>query len=259
MTKRDEYAIDSSGGAYPDTPRRRFLRLCASMAAAISAHPALLAATGGERAYPRAALVDATGKPIIAEALEVGANYVFNYPYATTPCFLIDLGEPVEGGQRLSTESGRDYTWRGGAGPARSIVAFSAICAHRMTYPAQEVSFINYRHGPTDFLDADEEPAVRSQVIYCCSERSVYDARRGARVLGGPASQPLAAILLEYDSDTGGLAAVGAQGGTLFESFVKEFRHQLALEFGTERVDTLVSGQSTVRSLQDFTRNQILC
>lgn len=35
-----------------------------------------------------------------------------------------------------------------GVGPGASIVAFSAICAHRMSYPTRNVSFIDYRHKP---------------------------------------------------------------------------------------------------------------
>jgi len=30
-------------------------------------------------------------------------------------------------------------------GANHSIVAYSAICAHRLTYPTREISFISYR------------------------------------------------------------------------------------------------------------------
>jgi len=36
-------------------------------------------------------------------------------------------------------------------------------------------------------------------VIHCCSEHSQYDPAEGARVVAGPAPQPLAAILLDHD------------------------------------------------------------
>src|SRR5690606_7160076 len=125
--------------------------------------------------------------------------------------------------------------WSGGIGPQRSVVAFSAICAHKMTHPARQVSFINYRHSPATFRDSDYRTAERAQVIYCCSEKSVYDATAGARVLGGPAPQPLATILLEQDGD-GTLYAVGTEGGALFDAFFERFSSRLSLELRTEDV-----------------------
>jgi Rieske Fe-S protein len=121
-------------------------------------------------------------------------SYVFHYPYVTTPCFLIDLGAPAEAGAELETSDGRPYRWTGGVGPGRSIVAFSAICAHRMSYPTRNVSFIDYRHKPMNTEAAGDDWWSRGQVIYCCSEGSVYDPSDGARVLAGPAPQPLAAV-----------------------------------------------------------------
>lgn len=244
--------------------RRGFLRLCAGMAALVSANPNVLAAPADakkreEQAHPRVLLVDKTGASIHAEDLQIGVNYVFPYPFASTPCFLLNLGKTVAGGQRLTTENGRHYSWTGGVGAERNIVAFSAICAHRMTYPAHEVSFINYRHEATDFMDSQEQPAVAEQIIFCCSERSVYDATQGARVLGGPASQPLAAILLEHDPETDALFAVGTQGGTLFETFLDKFHQQLALELGTDQVAAPVADRTTVLPLEEYTNNQILC
>jgi len=85
------------------------------------------------------------GDPIAAKRLVVRTNYVFSYPYAGTPCFLLDLGRPVAAAQGLLRADGSAYAWNGGVGPARSIVAFSAICAHKLAYPTREVSFIHSR------------------------------------------------------------------------------------------------------------------
>ena len=137
---------------------------------------------------------------INVSALEIGETYLFHYPYVSTPCFLINLGRPVQPGKQLRTRDGQRYRWQGGAGPERSIVAFSAICAHKMSHPAPTVSFINYRHDAVKFRNSQDAIEQRSGVIYCCSERSVYDPASGGRVLGGPAPQPLAAIELDYDS-----------------------------------------------------------
>ena len=159
----------------------------------------------------------------------------------------------------LRTENGEKYNWQGGVGPQHSVVAFSAICAHRMNYPAPQVSFINYRHDETAFRDNDEQTVRQSRIIYCCSENSVYDATDGARVLGGPAPQPLAAIKLEYNDDDDGLHAVGAYGGQMFERFVDEFSLKLVLELGRTDVDTLITDSTAVFPLAQYTRNQVMC
>ena len=115
----------------------------------MAADPSLMAQPAGELVpAERARLVDADGNTLTPDALTVGQSYVFHYPYVTTPCFLIDLGLPAEPGAELETSDGRPYRWSGGVGPGRSIVAFSAICAHRMSYPTRKVSFIDYRHKP---------------------------------------------------------------------------------------------------------------
>ena len=240
--------------------RRRFMRLCATTLALIGANPRVLGAAGERLSrYPRAGLTDRQNRPLRASELVVGETYLFHYPYATTPCFLIDLGKPVEADVTLRTEDGATYRWPGGVGPRRSVVAFSAICAHRMSHPAREVSFINYRHQPVVFSNADAKRVERSQVIYCCSEMSVYDPAQGARVLGGPAPQPLAAILLEHDSADDSLAAVGTLGGEMFQRFFREFGSRIMLEHGTFEIEQLVADTAAVMPLDEFCQNQILC
>jgi Rieske Fe-S protein len=228
------------------------------MAALAGASPGLLAQTQATlRRYQRVKLVDERERPLLASRLAVGENYLFHYPYVTTPCFLLDIGKPTTGAW-LETEDGQRYRWGGGVGPRRSVVAFSAICAHKMTHPAREVSFINYRHQPATFLDSNDRTAERAQVIYCCSEKSVYDAADGARVLGGPATQPLATILLEQDAD-GALYATGTTGGELFDRFFERFSSRLALEFRTSEVRRLTAGSTPVVPLAEYCRQQVLC
>jgi Rieske Fe-S protein len=226
----------------------------------ITASPQLLAQKGGTaRHYQRARLVDAADRPIKAADLEVGESYLFHYPYISTPCFLLNLGRPATGQTTLSTEDGRSYRWEGGVGRARSVVAYSAICAHKMTHPARAVSFINYRHDPVYFLDQDSHRTRRDDVIYCCSEKSVYDPLQGARVLGGPARQPLAAILLEYDGKDDSLTAVGTYGGEMFDRFFSQFGFRLQLEHQVEDVRRKVGGTATVVKLADYCASQVLC
>ncbi len=241
--------------------RRRFVQLCASAAALVGANPSLLAAPeeAPVRRYDRVQLVDPDGQPLPASRLEVGRNYVFHYPFVGTPCFLLDVGTPVDGGARLTTEDGHRYRAQPGSGPHRSLVAFSAICSHRMTYPAKQVSFINYRQRKTDFVGKDDEVHARAEIIYCCSEKSVYDATAGARVLGGPAPQPLATILLDYDPAADALYAVGTKGGELFDRFFHTFGFQLALQYEEADIRKAVSGRAPVLTLEQYSRNIVRC
>lgn len=241
-----------------DLNRRSFMRLCAATAALVGGNPALLAQEEStRRGYDRVRLVDPDERPITTDDLKVGENYIFHYPFVATPCFLVDLGKPAEP-VWLETEDGRRYHWGGGIGPQRSVVAFSAICAHKMTHPAREVSFINYRHREATFRDSNQQTAQQAQVIYCCSEKSVYDATAGARVLGGPAKQPLATVLLEQDA-RGGLHAVGVAGGALFDEFFERFSSRLTLEFRTQDIRRPVTASATVLPLDEYCRNQVLC
>ncbi len=238
--------------------RRGFVRLCTSAVTLASTSPALFAQTETTlRHYRRVRLVDDRERPVSAANLKVGESYLFYYPYIATPCFLLNLGRSTKGAW-LQTEDGGRYRWEGGVGPRRTVAAFSAICAHKMSHPAREVSFINYRHQTATFQDTKNETAQRAQVIYCCSEKSVYDPGDGARVLGGPAKQPLATILLEQD-DRGAFYAVGTTGGELFDRFFERFSSRLALEFRTSDVRKLVTGTAIVTPLAAYCRNQILC
>ena len=240
--------------------RRSFVKLCAAAAAAAGANPALLAAAGTTaRLYDRTALVDDDGAPITARGLDVGRTYLFHYPYATTPCFLLDLGRPVRAAAELSTEAGDPYVWPGGVGEGRSIVAFAAICAHRMTHPAREVSFINYRHGKVRYLDSGDRTSERSGVIFCCSEKSVYDPADGARVLGGPAKQPLATILLQAEPETGALYALGTIGGEMYDAYFEKFAFRLALEHLTSDIQRPAGATSVVTDIETYSRTIMQC
>ncbi len=240
--------------------RRGFVKLCASAAAAVGANPQVLARSAGAlKAYERVLLVGAEGNPITSGTLAVGETYVFNYPYVTTPCFLLNLGKPTARNTSLTTEAGSRYVWEGGCGPERSIVAFCAICAHKMTHPAKQVSFINYRHETVSFRTSEKRTAQRSQVIYCCSEKSVYDPADGARVLGGPAPQPLAAIALEHDESSGHIYAVGTTGGEMYQKFFETFGFRLALEYETTNIRRLAMDVSEVVSISEYSRTQMMC
>ncbi len=209
--------------------------------------------------FNRVQLIDTSEKPIQASKLEIGTNYIFYYPYESTPCFLINLGKATTSKPVLETKDGKHYQWQGGAGPDSSIVAFSAICTHKMTHPTRSVSFINYRHERANFKNNSEQSDSQSQVIYCCSEKSVYDAGNGARVLGGPAKQPLASILLEHEKSHDALYATGVNGGTMFRKFFDEYTFRLQLEHLNTEIERKSVSSSVVTPLDEYCNNQILC
>ncbi|MDH3694699.1 MAG: hypothetical protein OER96_09030 [Gammaproteobacteria bacterium] len=240
--------------------RREFVKLCGSTALAVSVNPKILAQENQTaRHYHRVRLVDGDDKPITANQLEIGKSYIFSYPYVTTPCFLINLGRPAVEKTELETKQGDKYQWPGGVGPKQSIVAFSAICAHKMSHPARSVSFINYRHEKVSFTNGKESAESRSQVIFCCSENSVYDPANGGQVLGGPAPQPLAAVLLDYDNSSGALFATGTMGGEMFDPFFEKFGFRLSLENKVEDVRTPISEATEVVTIEQYSASQRLC
>jgi arsenite oxidase small subunit len=95
-------------------------------------------------------------------------------------------------------------------------------------------------------------------VIHCCSEHSQYDPAEGARVLAGPAPQPLAAILLDWNPATDEMHAVGTLGGEMFNEFFDKFGFRLALEHnGAARA--AVAERCVVQSLDNYCRQQVKC
>jgi arsenite oxidase small subunit len=232
--------------------RRAFIKICAATAA-IGAESVLAAKDLKPRFYSPAQLVDEHGQPLQAASLVAGRNYIFHYPFESTPCFLLNLGRPTGQNVRLATEDGSTYQWPGGVGPNQSIVGYSAICTHRMTYPTRQISFISYRTRST------ASNITRPDVIHCCSEHSEYDPSSGARVVSGPAPQPLSAILLEYDRHSDALNAVGTLGGELFNAFFSKFEFKLSLDYGGNRIRNRVSGHSVVTELQNFCKQQVKC
>jgi arsenite oxidase small subunit len=227
--------------------RRDFIKFCAASALA---SPGAVAAGSRPRFYSRARLVDEKGAVIRAREIPVNQNLIFHYPFAATPCFLLNLGKPVAAPVQLKTAGSEVYEWKGGVGAGRSVVAYSAICAHKLSYPTRDISFISFR----------AETSARNRhaaVIHCCSEHSQYDPAQGARVVAGPAPQPLAAILLEHDSNTDEIHAVGTLGGELFNDFFEKYAFKLALEHSSPKVQ--VAGSCVVQPLDNYCKQQVKC
>lgn len=231
--------------------RRQFLETCA-LAGGAAALWTLFPAWAQEapRLYSRTRLVDVRGGPLRASTLAAETNYVFHYPYASTPCFLLRLSKAASPGA-LKRQDGGAYTWNGGVGPDRTIVAFSAICAHKLAYPTRDVSFIRYQK--------DASATSAGGVIHCCADHSVYDPRAGARVLSGPAPQPLAAILLAHDASSDELLALGTVGPEQFNAFFEKYAAKLAFEYAGKRPQAPVGDTAVVSELSAYCRSTIQC
>jgi arsenite oxidase small subunit len=234
-----------------DMDRRSFIESCTASAVCLSASHALpaFAADAKPREYQPALLLDQRGDPLKASALMPLTNYVFHYPYEATPVFLLELGKPAAP-RALTTKTSDTYAWPGGVGPNRSIVAYSAICAHQLVYPTKDVSFISFRRKRA-------KRGVQDELIHCCAEHSQYDPAHGAQVLSGPAPQPLCAVLLSYDPKYDTLTAHATLGGELFDEFFRKYEMKLSLEVGAKARNPV--RQAVVEELSRFCRNSIQC
>jgi Rieske Fe-S protein len=203
--------------------RRALMREAACVACAFAAAGALPPSIAAEpRRHARTLLLDPLGDPFRIGVLKPGEPHLFNYPFAASPVFLLALDRAVDATDQV-TEAQQRYRAPAGVGPQRAVVAFSAICAHKLMYPTPQISFIGVRKG---------FPGEPAQVIHCCGDHSRYDPAQGARVLAGPAPQPLAAVLLEWDARTDQLYAVGTQGGEMFQAFFDKYAFRLQTELG---------------------------
>lgn len=242
--------------------RRDFIEICAVgcggvasasvCASAPSAPPKKSGVVLSATRHSRVKLVDRDNKPLRAKSLKTNHNYVFNYPFEGTPCFLLNLDRAITADVPLLNERGDEYLWKGGVGPNKSIVAYSAICAHKLAYPSRQVSFISFRDKGTPL-------APGGKVIGCCADKSVYDPFNGARVMSGPATQPLATVVLEYDAKTDELFATAVFGSDKFDDFFKKYEFKLSLESGGSRSRDKVTVSAVVRDLAAYSQQTAQC
>lgn len=235
--------------------RRSFFKACLKTLSLVGASPYLLAQNDAvSRSYNRVKLRLANGEDVTSEKLRESDYFLFNYPYVTTPCFLIDLERTVEPPLASS--------WPGGTGKDRSVVCYSAICAHKQTYPARNFSFISFRPEEVVYRDRDNNAVKRSEMIYCCSERSVYDPAQGAQVMSGPAPVSLTTILLDYDDDSDSFYAVGTLGIEQYDAFFERFMFRVALENGIddpEETRVLTQGMAVVYTPEEYSKQSVGC
>lgn len=157
--------------------RRLFLKSSGAAAAAVgtviipiqNANAATPGVTGGTAlAYPKIAIGRVSGMPVNQASM-------FNYPDASSPCYVIRMGNSVPGG----------------VGPNGDIVAYSAMCTH-MGCP------VVYDGG--------------SRTFKCGCHFSIFDPENGGQMVCGQATEDLPRIKLEYDAKSNSVHAVGVDG-----------------------------------------------
>jgi Rieske Fe-S protein len=237
--------------------RRNFLRLSATSAMVVAVAPSLITqklyAEDGSlfQTFEKVQLKDAEGNPLKSKALAVEENYIFMYPHAATPAIMVDLPEPTQKDIKLKAEDGTEYIYKGGAGAKGTLVAFSAICAHQLTHPTPKMTMFQYVPTTGKTL-AYEKPGV----FVCSSHLAAYDPKQGGKVVGGPANQGLASIILEIDADDN-IWAVAVLGPVKFQEFFDAFKQDLKEIYGRRGAKKLTKDEVKVQPLKNFTAELI--
>jgi Rieske Fe-S protein len=241
--------------------RRDFIKISALTGAVIVVSPSAinqrLFAHDGRvyEAFEKVLLVDADGKPLKASSLTPDIPYIFNYPHVGTPNFLISTSDKMMQNVELKTGDGEVYVWNEGSGKTKNIVAYSAICSHALTHPTKDESFITLVSKGVSTAACDTS---KNGAIVCSSHLSAFDHAGGCKVVGGPADQPLASVVLEYDEKADTLHAVGVLGGTKYADFFGAFKTEMDTLYGSKRKAKKPSeGSATVTTLAAFTKEII--
>lgn len=229
--------------------RRRFIKICSGTAVLASMQSTYLESIRAAevKSFNRVKLVDEQGNPLKAASLTTEEAYIFHYPYRATPCFLINLSDKPAGAMTLQADDG-EYHWNGGIGPRGTLVAYSAICAHQLSYPTKEHSPIHYTGKSPSKL------AGRSGMIVCCEHDRVYDPSQGGKmvVTTKEATQPLTAIVIEHDPATDEIFATGVAGGLLYEEFFRSYKRTLIAEYGPGKAKEEVADTAIAVPMSKF-------
>jgi Rieske Fe-S protein len=190
-----------------DETRRSFLKLAViagALAAGAAGGATLLRYVEppppGAGTYPRVQLLYDDGSPVLVSKYPYPSTstelIVFNYPLGDEPNMLLNLAAAAPNG----------------VGPNGTLVAFSAVCQHQGSL-APNISY--YPAGACGTFNGGKA------FIHCIVHGSTYDPAvvatgGGAALITGPASLPLPQVLLEWDSATDYLFAVGAIGPPVY-------------------------------------------
>lgn len=236
--------------------RRNFIKACATVGLVATLDPSIFQVTLASQSnlmktYNKALLVKADGTPLQEKDITPEKTYIFFYPYASTPCFLINLNKEVKPAE-IKLKDGRSYAWAGGVGKSKSIVAYSAICAHQWSYPTKEYAFINYY--------AQEQPSETTKkagVIQCCAHLGIYDPTQGAKPIEGPVEVPLATIVITQEKDN--FYATGVLGVDQFDKFFDLYRQDLRKEYGSTAKAKALVDRCVVVEMEKYVKNPIRC
>ncbi len=233
--------------------RRNFLRLSATSAMAVAIAPSLITqklyAEDGSlfQTFEKVQLKDTEGNSIKSAALVAEKNYVFNYPYVSTPAIMVNLASPAKKNLKLKAEDGTEYIYRGGVGAKGTIVAYSAICPHQLTHPQPEMSMFQYVEEKGKTLSYE-----RGGVFVCTSHLSAFEPKQGGKVVGGPANQGLASIILEIDAEDN-IWAVAVLGPMKFQDYFDAFKDEFKKFYGNKRkAKKLTKDEAKVQPLKNF-------
>ena len=237
--------------------RRNFLRLSATSAMVVAIAPSLITqklyAEDGRlfQAFEKVQLKDAEGNPLKSKALVVEENYIFMYPHVGTPAIMVDLAGPAEKDIKLKAEDGTEYIYRGGTGEKGTLVAYSAICPHQLTYPKPSMSMFQYVEEKGKTLAYD-----KGGVFVCTSHLSAFEPKQGGKVVGGPANEGLASIILEIDADDN-IWAVAVLGPVKFQAFFDAFKQDLKKIYGRKGAKKLTKVEAKAQPLKNYSAELI--
>ena len=150
--------------------------------------------------YPRVQLSYDDGSPILVSQYRYGPTsvdlIVFDYPLTNEPNLLLNLGSAAPNG----------------VGPQKNLVAFSALCQHVGCGPP---SLSYYPAGACGSYYGGRA------IIHCVCHGSTYDPAQpapggGATLVTGPALVPLPQVLLEWETSSDHLYAVGVAGPPVY-------------------------------------------
>lgn len=238
--------------------RRNFLKIAGVGGAMVAIAPSTI--TGELRAdsgllfkaYEKVQLVDKEGNPLKVSALKQEINYVFNYPFISTPSILLDLGEETAKDVELTSADGEKYVWKGGVGAKRTIVAYSAICSHQLAHPTPDDSFLQYLPRGKTTMACKE-----SGVMVCSSHLSAFDTKQGCKQIAGPAEEALASIIIEVAEDDT-LWASAVLGPDKFHEYFKRYKPEMKKYYGGRRkAKKLVKESAQTLVLSEYTKEII--
>lgn len=236
--------------------RRDFLKTCAVSATLAAGGIIFLndarAANLPVTRFKQVLLTDTTGKPIWFDTLTNDTPYIFHYPFASTPNFLLLLDLPVKS-MEYSTNEGDKYQTPGGIGIGKNLVAYSAICPHQWSYPTKDFTVINY------YNKKDPGCLQGVQLIKCCAHLSVFDPKICGKKVDGPAENNMAMIVLEADEAKKEIYAVGVAGRTQYNEFFDLYKQELRKEYGSSAKAKEEVDKATVMRLEKFAANMIKC